>query len=72
MLVLSRKVGESFVIGDDITITVLQIWSNGIRLGIDATGVHEIVRGELQTQLPRQVQPEQTGINEPTQARRSE
>lgn len=36
MLVLSRKKGESIVINDNITITVLDIRGDKVRLGIDA------------------------------------
>lgn len=37
MLALTRSVGESFTIGDDITIHVVAVYSSGrVRLGIDA------------------------------------
>ena len=36
MLVLSRKVGESIVIGDDVVVTILEIRGDLIRVGIDA------------------------------------
>ena len=54
MLVLSRKVGESFVIGDNIVVTVVQVGSNGVRLGFEATGDHEILRQELHAALARE------------------
>ncbi|MFV1963781.1 MAG: carbon storage regulator CsrA [Pirellulaceae bacterium] len=47
MLVLSRKVGESFVIGDDITVTVVRITGGAVRLGIEAPPECDIVRKEL-------------------------
>ena len=47
MLVLSRKVGESFVIGDKITVTVVRIAGGGVRLGIEAPADHTVVRQEL-------------------------
>ncbi len=47
MLVLSRKVGESIQIGDDITITVTRISESAIRLGIDAPLDVRIDRTEL-------------------------
>jgi len=47
MLVLSRKPGERIVIGDDITITVVRIGPNNVRLGIDAPREYNIVRDEL-------------------------
>ena len=36
MLVLSRKIGETITIGDDIRITVIQVIANKIRIGISA------------------------------------
>lgn len=49
MLILSRKPGESLVIGDNISVTVLAIESGGnITLGIDAPKDLLILRKELQ------------------------
>jgi len=36
MLVLSRKPGENVVIGNDITITVVEVTGNRVRIGIEA------------------------------------
>ncbi|HEY1134515.1 MAG TPA: carbon storage regulator, partial [Nocardioides sp.] len=36
MLVLSRRVGESVVIGDNVTVTVLEVRGDVVRIGIDA------------------------------------
>ena len=47
MLVLSRKVGETIQIGDDIILTVVRIGPNNVRLGIDAPRELNIVRTEL-------------------------
>jgi len=47
MLVLSRKEGESLVIGDNITITINRISGNRITVGVDAPREVRIVRGEL-------------------------
>jgi carbon storage regulator len=47
MLVLSRKVGESFVIGDKIIVTVVRIAGGGVRLGIEAPADCVVVRQEL-------------------------
>ena len=47
LLVLSRKVGEQLRIGDGITVKVLKVCGNRIRLGIDAPDGVRIMRGEL-------------------------
>ena len=47
MLVLSRKCGETILIGDKIAVTVVRIGPNTTRLGITAPREVNIVRGEL-------------------------
>ena len=47
MLVLTRKVGERILIGDDIVITVLDSRGDGVRIGIDAPRDTRIHRSEI-------------------------
>jgi carbon storage regulator CsrA len=47
MLVLTRKVQQQIRIGDDITVTILQVKGNTIRVGIEAPREVRVVRGEL-------------------------
>ena len=47
MLVLSRKSGERIHIGENITLTIVRIGPNIVRLGIDAPRDLNIVREEL-------------------------
>jgi carbon storage regulator len=47
MLVLSRKPGEKLQIGNNITITVLEVHGRVLRIGIEAPGNVRILRGEL-------------------------
>jgi carbon storage regulator len=49
MLVLTRKTGERIHIGLDITVTVVQVHGNRVRIGIEAPQGVAIVRGELAT-----------------------
>lgn len=49
MLVLSRKIGESLRIGEDVELIILDINRGQVRLGIDAPKSTNIVRSELLT-----------------------
>ncbi len=43
MLILTRRVGETLMIGDDVSVTVLSVKGNQVRLGVNApkdVGVH--------------------------------
>lgn len=51
MLVLSRKRGESLVIGDNIRVFVNRIVGNRVTLGIEAPAEVHIMRGELEVEL---------------------
>ena len=47
MLVLSRKEGETLIIGDDIRVTIAQVRGNRVKVGVDAPSSVKIKRGEL-------------------------
>jgi carbon storage regulator len=51
MLVLSRRVGERVVVGEDITITVLEVRGDVVRVGIDAPRSVSVHRAELLEEL---------------------
>jgi len=51
MLALSRKTGESIVIGNDIEITVLEIRGDQVKLGINAPKSVPIYRKEIYVQI---------------------
>ena len=57
MLVLSRKPGEKVYIGNNITITVVEIKGNRIRLGIEAPGNVPVLRAELNGFLTPESEP---------------
>jgi carbon storage regulator len=54
MLVLSRKVGEEIVIGDNIRVRVVSVQGNQIRLGFDAPREVSIQRAELLERAERE------------------
>ena len=47
MLVLTRKSDESIKLGDDITITIVEVKGNSVRLGIEAPAGLRIYRKEI-------------------------
>lgn len=47
MLILTRKVGETLVIGDDVTVTVLGTKGNQVRLGVNAPRDVSVHREEI-------------------------
>ncbi len=47
MLILTRKLGESITIGDDIKIVILEIKGKQVRIGIDAPRKYSIHREEV-------------------------
>jgi carbon storage regulator len=47
MLVLTRRIGESVLIGGEVTVTVLDVKGDSIRLGVDAPRTTRIQRAEI-------------------------
>jgi len=54
MLVLTRKAGDGIVIGDDITIKIIEIKGGGIRIGIDAPKDCKIYRQEVYDRISQE------------------
>ena len=54
MLVLSRKAGEGFLIGDDITVKIIESKSGTIRIGIDAPKDKKIFRQEVYDKIKQE------------------
>ena len=51
MLILTRRVGESIKIGDDVTVTVLGVHGSQVRLGTVAPRTVEVHREEVHARL---------------------
>ena len=58
MLILTRSIGESIKIGDSISVTVLSVSGNQVRIGIDAAKDVAVHREEIYNKLA--VSPEST------------
>ena len=64
MLILTRRVGESLMIGDEITITVLGVKGNQIRIGVNAPKDVAVHREEIYLRI-QQEKKEKLQANDP-------
>ena len=64
MLILTRRVGETIMIGDEVTITVLGVKGNQVRIGINAPKTVAVHREEIYVRIRQDQQANEEG--EPT------
>lgn len=57
MLILTRRVGETVMIGDDVSVTVLGVKGNQIRVGVNAPRHVAVHREEIFERIKREEQP---------------
>lgn len=63
MLVLTRKKGQSIIIGDNIELTIVEVFGDQVRLGINAPKDISIHRKEIYLEIKEQnIQSAQTNI----------
>ena len=54
MLILTRRVGETLMIGDEVTVTVLGVKGNQVRIGVNAPRDVSVHREEIYERIKRE------------------
>ncbi|MBS1213817.1 MAG: csrA [Proteobacteria bacterium] len=64
MLILTRRVGETLMIGDEVTVTVLGVKGNQVRIGVNAPKDVSVHREEIYERIKKEQQAAAGGSDE--------
>ena len=64
MLILTRRVGETLMVGDEVSITVLGVKGNQVRLGVNAPKTIAVHREEIYARIQQEKEEKEGGKEE--------
>lgn len=68
MLILTRRVGETLMVGDDVTVTVLGVKGNQVRIGVNAPKEISVHREEIYMRIQAEKNLQSAGNEQATES----